>query len=413
MKVLLSPVGSRGDIQPQLVLALELRRRGHEVTFATCPNFRAMVETEGFECVSIGRDSHSLILENSELAEQNPLRALPRQLKLVSDETTRQCTDLLAAKLPQFELVVGAGLSFAVRLLSEKTRAKYAFVCYTLAGVESLEHPPPTLPVFGLPRFGNRALWRVAKSAFARAVGKPLAAVRKLHGLAPDRAPWSSIHGTNLILAQDEVMGPLPPDARGCGAHVAALTRASGEAPLPDVVENFLQRRGQEPLVYVGFGSMPTVERARVVEAVTELCRVHHARALLFSAHDEDQRFTLPDAVLSVGALDHARLFPRVDLVVHHGGAGTTATALRAGIPQLIVPHIVDQFFHARRIAELGIGPEPVKKQQLRARLCALSWSDIASMRIAAQRIAATLTPSGAPAAARYLESLVEPCSNA
>ncbi|MET0793626.1 MAG: nucleotide disphospho-sugar-binding domain-containing protein, partial [Polyangiaceae bacterium] len=154
--------------------------------------------------------------------------------------------------------------------------------------------------------------------------------------------------------------------------------------------------------------SMPTVERARVVDAVSELCRVHHARALLFSAHDEDKTFTLPEAMLSVGALDHARLFPRVDLVVHHGGAGTTATALRAGVPQLIVPHILDQFFHARRIADLGIGPAPVKKQHLRAGLSALSWPDIAAMRVNAQRIAETLTPSGAPAAASYLESLVD-----
>jgi len=413
MKVLLSPVGSRGDIQPQLVLAAELRRRGHEVSFATCPNFREMVESEGFECFAIGRDSNELILENSELAEQNPLRALPRQMKLVSDETTRQCMDLLDAKLPPFDLVVGAGLSFAVRLLAEKTGAKYAFVCYTLAGVESDEHPPPTLPVFGLPRLANRALWRIARLAFKRAVGRPLAAVRKLHGLEPDPAPWHTIHGTNLILAQDDVMGPLPSDARGCGAHVAAFARAPTDAPLPEAVEAFLQRRAGQPLVYVGFGSMPSVERARVIDAVNELCRVHDARVLLFSAHQEDQNFTLPEAVLSVGPLDHARLFPRVDLVVHHGGAGTTATALRAGTPQLIVPHIVDQFFHGRRIAELGVGPAPAKKQHLRQRFAALSFPDIAVMRVTAQRIAETLTSSGAPAAVSYLEDLVAPSRRA
>jgi UDP:flavonoid glycosyltransferase YjiC (YdhE family) len=128
---------------------------------------------------------------------------------------------------------------------------------------------------------------------------------------------------------------------------------------------------------------------------------------LLFSAHDEDASMALPQAILSVGSLDHAQLFPRVDLVVHHGGAGTTATALRAGIPQLIIPHIVDQFFHARRVAELGLGPAPVKKKALRQRLLALSLADLSQARLRAQSVAQGLSPSGAAAAAAYLEDLV------
>jgi len=151
---------------------------------------------------------------------------------------------------------------------------------------------------------------------------------------------------------------------------------------------------------------MPSVERARVVRAVTAFAEAHSARVLLFSAHAEDAGLELPSRVLSVGTLDHARLFPRLDLVVHHGGAGTTAAALRAGVPQLIVPHILDQFFHGRRIAELGLGPKPAKKRALGQRLLELSWSEIGAQRKRASEIAETLTPSGAPAAADYLERL-------
>jgi vancomycin aglycone glucosyltransferase len=407
MKTLLSPIGSRGDIQPMLLLGSELRERGHEVTFATCPNFRDVVENDGFTFLPVGTDSQAMILRNTALAERNPVLSLPRLLEVLVSETEQQCRDLLDAALPKFDLIMGAGLSFAARLLAERQGARYAFLCYTLSAIESAAHPPATLPIFGLPRWGNRALWSLAVRAFAHSAGVPLACMRKKYGLAVDPTPWRTIHATNTILAQDRVMGELPSGLAGEFIQVPALCRTAGRAPLPAAVEAFLERRGAELLVYVGFGSMPTVQRKRVVDAVVALCQAHEARALLFSAHDEDASLALPEAILSVGSLDHARLFPRLDLVVHHGGAGTTATALRAGIPQLIIPHIVDQFFHARRVAELGLGPAPVKKKALRQRLLALSRTELSQARLRAQRVARGLSPSGAAAAAAYVEDLV------
>ena len=76
---------------------------------------------------------------------------------------------------------------------------------------------------------------------------------------------------------------------------------------------------------------------------------------------------SLPENVFAVGGVSHAPLFPRVALVVHHGGAGTTTTAARAGVPQVVVPHVLDQFYWARRVSLLGLGPPPLP----RSRLCA------------------------------------------
>jgi len=405
MKVLLAPIGSRGDLQPLLVLGEELQRRGHQVCFATCPNFVAGVRADGLPALPIGSDSHAMIRQHAALAEQNPVTALPRQLQLLGEETARQCRDLLDAELGRFDLVVAAGLSFAARLLAERQGARYSFVCYSASAVPSAWHPPAALPIFGLPRWANRALWWLVMAGFTRAVAQPLSQARHAHGLPRDARPWLSTHASNAILAQDALLGSLPSDARGHGAHVPALARGAGPRELPAAILEFLER-GSGPLVYVGFGSMPSVRRARVVEAVTALCEAHGARVLLFSAHAEDAGLALPSSVLSVAALDHARLFPRLDLVVHHGGAGTTAAALRAGVPQLIVPHILDQFFHGRRIAELGLGPQPVKKRALRERLLALSWSELAAQRQRATLLAERLSPSGAPAAADYLEQL-------
>jgi vancomycin aglycone glucosyltransferase len=408
MKVLLAPVGSRGDIQPQLVLAEELRARGHEVTFATCPNFERRIRAEGFAFFAVGKDSDVLIQENASLAERNPVLALPRQLKLITRETVQQCTDLLEADLPRFDVIVGAGLSFASHLLAERQGARYAFVCYTLSGMESAAHPPATLPVFGLPRLLNRALWALVRGAFHVSVGATLKRVRQRYHLPTNSNSWQSIHFTNVILAQDSIMGELPADVPGRVVHVPALARGPSASELPERVTAFLQRQADERLVYIGFGSMPTTERSRIVDAVRAFCQAHRARVLLFSSHQEDAGLDLPASVLSVGSLDHARLFPKLDLVIHHGGAGTTAAALRAGVPQMIVPHIVDQFFHARRIAELGLSSAPVKKRALGEHLLDLSWEAIAEQRQRAQALAQALPPNGASQAVDYLESLAQ-----
>ena len=74
-----------------------------------------------------------------------------------------------------------------------------------------------------------------------------------------------------------------------------------------------------------------------------------------------------PEGVETVGVVDHAALFPRVAAVVHHGGAGTTTTAARAGVPQVVVPHVLDQFYWAERVRRLGLGPPPLARRQLRS----------------------------------------------
>jgi UDP:flavonoid glycosyltransferase YjiC (YdhE family) len=115
----------------------------------------------------------------------------------------------------------------------------------------------------------------------------------------------------------------------------------------------------------------------------------------------------LPVGVFATGDTDHQSLFSRVDLLVHHGGAGTTAAALRSGVPQLVVPHIVDQFFHGRRVAELGLGPAPVAKGALDTAAIASALKDRFKYWGAAQRVRSSVEmEGGAAAAADYLEHL-------
>ena len=119
------------------------------------------------------------------------------------------------------------------------------------------------------------------------------------------------------------------------------------------------------PPVYIGFGSMSSREPEATTRLVIEALRRVGQRAILLSGWGGLQKTDLPDMVFMGESLPHAWLFPRVAAVVHHGGAGTTAAGLRAGVPSITVPFFGDQPFWGRRIAELGVGPEPIPRRRL------------------------------------------------
>jgi UDP:flavonoid glycosyltransferase YjiC (YdhE family) len=413
MKVLLVPLGSRGDVQPQLVLGKELVRRGHRVTVGAPPTFRTWIEGQGFGFVPVGEDIHEVMLQNRGMTEQHPAIALPGQIALTRRHTVRQTRDLFAVP-HDADVVVSAGLSFAGKMVADKLGVPHVFCCYSLSAMYSGEHPPAVVPLFGLPRLANRALWLAITKTFDLALGRLLNDLRRGMGLAPDHRGWLAIHASRVILAQDHVMGALPSDTPGQNLHVPALVpRLEAAKPLSDLLERFLRGAGDgssnaSPVVYLGFGSMPSVDRSRVLRIARELFELHGARVVLFSAHGEDEGADLPAGVFATGDTDHQSLFPRVDLIVHHGGAGTTAAALRSGVPQLVVPHIVDQFFHGRRIAELGVGPVPVPKAALTTDVIAKALKDRFKYWAKARTVRASVkAEGGAKEAADHLERLV------
>jgi UDP:flavonoid glycosyltransferase YjiC (YdhE family) len=353
-----------------------------------------------------------LIRANSDMTERNPVVALPGQLRLVQRYIEQQARDMLAiAHNP--DIVLGAGLSLAGKMLADKLGVPHVFCHYSLSVMRSRHHPPAVMPVYGLPGWGNEVLWRITALLFDSTLGRTVNRVRRAAGLTPHRKAWLEIHATDVILAQDSVLGELPSDVPGSNVHVPALVpRLEAARPLSDLLERFLRGAGDgpsdpSPIVYLGFGSMPSIDRARIVQIARELFEQHGARVILFSSHGEDEGVELPPGVFACSDADHVSLFPHVDLIVHHGGAGTTAAALRSGVPQLIVPHIVDQFFHGRRIAELGVGPAPVPKQKLSAAVIADALKNRFNYWAKAQTIRATLkTEGGAKQAADHLESL-------
>jgi sterol 3beta-glucosyltransferase len=163
------------------------------------------------------------------------------------------------------------------------------------------------------------------------------------------------------------------------------LDEASDWTP-PAALLDFLQT-GSLP-VYVGFGSMGSRNPEQTADLVLKAIALTGQRAILQSGWGGLSKADLPDTVLMVDSIPHSWLFPRVAAVVHHGGAGTTAAGLRAGVPTIVIPFFGDQPFWGRRVAELGVGLAPISRQQLTAERLAEAIHQAVTDRLMRQRAA-------------------------
>jgi UDP:flavonoid glycosyltransferase YjiC (YdhE family) len=155
------------------------------------------------------------------------------------------------------------------------------------------------------------------------------------------------------------------PDDWGSNVHVTGFWYLDYDATWQpsDELQRFLE--AGPPPVYIGFGSMRNADPEAMTDLVVQALARARMRGILLTGWQGLTSTRLPNTVLAVDKVPHAWLFPRMAAVVHHGGAGTTAESLRAGVPAITVPYISDQPFWGRRIYELGVGPQPIPRPKL------------------------------------------------
>ena len=356
MRVVLAPFGSRGDVQPFLALGCGLRARGHEVVVAAATSFRSWVEEMGFIFRPVGGDVQSWVREQGAPA-RHPIRFLRAFSRYLREEVPA-CFEQTQQAIRDADLVVST-LHIAARSVAEALGIPYRTVVFTTQLIPSRHHPPLAFPSQALPGWLNRVLWWFSAKIFDLVLKKPVNRQRAGLGLSAIPGFLGYARTEHPIVASDPAFAPLPSDAPPgivqTGAFVLPVAGRLG----PEV-ETFL--RAGEPPVYVGFGSTPDDAPERTSRIIAEAVRAVGRRAILSVGWSGLGGLPLPKDVLCVAEVPHALLFPRVLTVVHHGGAGTTATALRAGVPQIIVPQTGDQYFHGNRIHDLGLGPALVRR---------------------------------------------------
>jgi UDP:flavonoid glycosyltransferase YjiC (YdhE family) len=370
MRVLLATVGSRGDVQPMAALARGLIARGHEVALAAPPGNEGWAKRAGATYFELGRDIQAFL--DQKMADgMKPILAGLAVRKLLLEDMPKQVDQLVAAaEAFRPDLVGMASLALAATTAAERVGAKTAWLAYSPTMFPSDDHAPGLVPMADKPRLVNRGSWALFFALFRRWFEKPINRRRADLGMAP-LGPGEVVPSYALS-AWDEPLAGVHEVERDFGRPLVVerptghLEFDFGDAGLPEPVARFLDE-GEAP-VYVGFGSMPDLKPAETLRAVAEVGRELGRRVIVLTGWTRRVEVELPEGVLVAERAPHAALFPRCAAIVHHGGAGTTAAAARAGRPQVIVPHIVDQYDWASRLHRRGLAPRGLPKARLNAR---------------------------------------------
>jgi len=366
MHILIATAGSHGDVAPYTGLGTRLHRAGHRVVMATHERSAGLVRRSGLGFHPLPLDRYATsATDDPQGRERGKTAGLSKveQMKLarelapeMADAMTGACASgadvlLFSSSLAPLGLVAAEGL----RLPS---------IGVFLQPLEPTREFPPV--IFDMPSWGpfaNRALGQCAQSLLARAFAPGVRHLQRRLGVTPEalarrRATWPVHHGFSPAVV------PRPADWRP-GMEVAGYWWPS-EPPdwTPDSrLADFL--RAGPPPVFVGFGSMAPSDPERLGRLLVRALRIAGVRGVVQSSWAGLS--VEGDEVLTVGEVPHARLFPQMAAVVHHAGAGTTAAGLRAGVPAVPVPMMLDQPFWAARLISLGVSPGSVPFQRLTA----------------------------------------------
>jgi UDP:flavonoid glycosyltransferase YjiC (YdhE family) len=185
---------------------------------------------------------------------------------------------------------------------------------------------------------------------------------RRKMGLSPVANCWAHIMGSKVIVASDAAIAATPPDIEIDSIQTGYMHLRQPKRYLPEL-EEYLAA-GSTP-VYVGFGSMPRRDQAKLVPLIAAAARYAGRRLVIAKFWEEPHAKVCGEDIFFIRRYPHRQLFPQMAAIVHHGGAGTTATAAISGVPQVVVPHILDQYYWGEQVHRSGVGPPPVWRSKL------------------------------------------------
>jgi vancomycin aglycone glucosyltransferase len=376
MRVLLSAIGTRGDVQPLVALASRLRDCGHEARLCVPPDLRDWIEGLGFPVTPLG-----LELRGTGAAEWPPkeVRSSPERMRQMIDAAVAdEFTTIAEAALGCDVILAAAGRRpIAARSVAQALGIRYVFAAYSPLHLPSLELPAD--------RFNDT-------------YGPPLNYHRAAAGLAPIEDVRGHTLTTTPWLAADPVLGPwLGPADYGVVQTGAWIL--NDERPLDPELEAFLS--SGEPPVYFGFGSMKMPPR--LAQVIAEAARRAGRRAIISAGWADLALTGSHPGCLVIGEVNHQKLFRQVAAIVHHGGSGTTVTAALSGAPQVVIPQFFDQGYWARRVGELGIGIDARGTPTADSLTAALRHALQPAVAARARSVSAAMTANGAQVAADLL----------
>lgn len=398
MRIVLSTFGTFGDVNPLIALALELKRRGHRPSLAVPEMFRAKIEPLGINFFPVRPNQDqtdkrlvALIYDKKKGTEYGLREFLFPALR-------QSYEDLLAAVEADggADLLMTGELAYAGPIVAEKTGIPWA--SYVLAPFSFFSaYDPPVLPPYPtlaraqivVPKIGH------VVSRFARYVTRrwpePVYELRRELGLESGENPiFDAKHSEQLVLALfSRMLGEPQPDwpTNTLISGFVFYDGDAGNADLPTALESFLSA-GPPPIVFT-LGSAAVLDAGDFYEQSAEAARLLNLRAVLLVGNDPDNipRAPVRDNICIAKYASFSRLFPRASVIVHQGGVGTTAQALRAGKPMVVMPYSHDQPDNARRVRRLGVAKVVQRKNYTAERAARMITGLLSNPRYAGRAI--------------------------
>ena len=375
MRIAIIATGSRGDVEPYIALGKGLIAVGNEVILVTHGNFKAFVQSHGVEFWPVGGNVQDVAQSDvmRELLEKGNFLAIMSQMAKAAQEGAVTLAKGGLAACHDVDLILGGmggvfpGISLAAKFGLPFMQAYLVPFTPTQSFASVLLPGQASVPTQTLRRFSHHLTRQVMWQSFRKADRIARREVLEIPD-APFWGPYNSERtlGNPILYGFSPLVIPPPPDWGG-DVHITGywfLDPKTDWRP-PSALMEFLE--AGPPPVYVGFGSMSNRKPEETADLIVEALERSRQRGIMLSGWSGLRKADIPDSVFMIDSIPHSWLFPRLAAVVHHGGVGTTAAGLRAGVPSVVIPFFGDQPFWGNRIAQLGVGPSPIPRKELTA----------------------------------------------
>ena len=355
MHITILALGSTGDILPYTALGRGLKESGHQIRFITFEGFGLDVKKLELDFHSIPGDPRSLIAQGGSniLTMARSFGSLAQEYTRVLSEPHLRETDLLINQLPGgifgHDLADSSGIPMILAAVIPLARTD----AFPLMGF-------PQIPLPGYNRstytIGEGVVWLM----FRKVINCWRIQELGLSGISRMEYFGSGGTGGCPILNGFSPKEVERPADWGENVHITGYWFPDDpDWQPPSALVNFIER-GQPP-IFIGFGSMPVKNSTQTTKTILRALKLTNQRAILHAGWSGLGDQGLPDNIFKIDYAPYSWLFPKMALVIHHGGSGTTAFGLRAGVPSCAIPILgFDQVYWGNRIADLGAGPSPV-----------------------------------------------------
>ena len=340
MKIACVILGTRGDVQPMIALATGLMKNGHEVVICAPSENEQLVRSYDCQFIAFGPEIKKAIKDNPEKQKSGvAIRITPSQGKKIFGDQINLLPDIIKG----VDLVLAAGIVMGVQTAADILKIPYRLVAYYPIILGTTKHDP----------LKNRLMFGFGRAIINLFMKGFINKLRAKNGLPPIKDTWKHWMGDNVILACDSELN------KGREGTAFAYTQTGfmllpSKTELPDHVDAFIN--SGKPPVYIGFGSNPITTPEKYNRIFEKVRDITNQRLIISKGWAEFPERNARD-ILYVDELPFELLFPRLSVIVYHGGTGTMAAASRSGVPQAAFPFMGDQFDNRTQIIKLGLGP--------------------------------------------------------